>query len=363
MAYGTGVFVPAFAGLAVATATAWWRVRSFRQMTTIGSPARTMAINGAMLYGAGAALIIVFLVAPHPTPRSMGGVLVGGAIASVVTVLLLIGRDWLPARVFPALTAAGTAIISLLIYSDGAQPSAFSLLYVWAAVYAFYFYPLTIAWLEAAWIAIAAAAALGLTTSGPFPFFRWIMVVATSVMAGLAVRQLVVQVQSLADRDALTGVFSRRKYHEEVEREIHRARRSGRPLGLVLMDLDNFKELNDSGGHLRGDRHLYEAAQAWQQQLRATDLIARFGGEEFVVVLPDTDFEHARLTADRLRAAVPAGETASAGVAVWDGQESAADLLGRADTAMYSAKAQGRNATVVAGPGGRPGLVAHELGN
>jgi diguanylate cyclase (GGDEF)-like protein len=317
-------------------------------MSTITSPPRTMAINGAMLYGAGALLVGVFLVLPHPPPRSMVAVLGAGGIATLVTLLLIAGRNWLPANIFPALTAAGTAIISILIYSDGSQPSSFALLYVWAAVYAFYFYPRTMAALEAAWIAVAAAAALGLSGPGTFPFFRWLMVTATSVMAGLAVRQLVVQVRSLADKDILTGVYSRRKFHEEMERERHRAGRSGRPLGLVLLDLDNFKRMNDVRGHVQGDRHLREAAQAWRQQLRTTDLLARFGGEEFVVILPDTGYEEARLAADRLRGVVPSGETASAGVAVWDGKETPTELLARADAALYEAKAQGRDATVVA---------------
>lgn len=308
-----------------------------------------MAVNGAMLYGAGAALVCAYLVLPHPPPKSIEGILAVGVIASLVTGLLVVGRDWLPAVIFPHLTAGGTALISVLVYSDGSQPSAFSLLYVWAAVYAFYFYPRGIAAIEAVWIAIAAGGALALGSGDSFPIFRWLMVTATSIMAGLAVRQLVVQVRSLADKDILTGVFSRRKYHEEIERELYRARRSGRPLALMLLDLDNFKLMNDARGHVQGDRHLREAAQAWRKQLRTTDLLARFGGEEFVVILPDTEFEQARLTADRLRAVVPSGETASAGVAVWDGKETHTELLARADAALYEAKASGRNVTVLAG--------------
>ena len=180
------------------------------------------------------------------------------------------------------------------------------------------------------------------------------MIVATSVMAGLAVRQLVVQVQALADRDPVTGVFSRRKFHEEIEREMSRARRSGQPLSLVLLDLDHFKRMNDRQGHVQGDRHLRQTAQGWVRQLRAGDMLARFGGEEFVVILPDSELPKGREAADRLRAAVPGGETASAGVAEWDGKELAEALLARADKALYEAKAAGRNATMVARPGRAP---------
>ncbi len=309
-----------------------------------------MAINGAMLYGAGAALVFVFLLAPHSAQTITLGVVLGGLVAGAVTVLLVVGRDWLPASVFPFLTAAGTALITILVYCDGSRPSAFMLLYVWAAVYAFYFYRLPIAALEAAWIAAAAALGQALTSEGGFPLFRWMMITATSVMAGLAVRQLVVQVQALADRDALTGVFTRRKYHDEIERELSRARRTGRAVCLLMLDLDNFKEMNDDRGHVQGDKHLRETAQAWLGALRAADTLARFGGEEFVVILPETDLARGREAADRLRAAVPAGETASAGVAQWDGSESSVQLLARSDKALYAAKAAGRNTTVASSP-------------
>jgi len=113
-----------------------------------------------------------------------------------------------------------------------------------------------------------------------------------------------------------------------------------------MLDLDNFKEMNDDRGHVQGDKHLRETAQAWLGALRAADTLARYGGEEFVVILPETDLARAQEAADRLRAAVPAGETASAGVAQWDGSESSVQLLARADDALYAAKAAGRNATV-----------------
>ena len=100
-------------------------------MKAIGSPARTMAINGAMLYGAGAVLVTVFFAAPHSQATNVAGMLVGAGIAYIVTAMLLLGRNWLPAWIFPTLTAAGTAIITLLVVCDGTRPSSFMLLYVW----------------------------------------------------------------------------------------------------------------------------------------------------------------------------------------------------------------------------------------
>jgi diguanylate cyclase len=112
-----------------------------------------------------------------------------------------------------------------------------------------------------------------------------------------------------------------------------------------MLDLDHFKEYNDTYGHQAGDRLLRTAAAGWTATLRQTDLIARYGGEEFVVVMPDCTLEAAVLAGERLRAAVPAGSTCSVGVAEVEGLSSAVELIGRADQALYAAKAAGRNCT------------------
>jgi diguanylate cyclase (GGDEF)-like protein len=112
-----------------------------------------------------------------------------------------------------------------------------------------------------------------------------------------------------------------------------------------MLDLDHFKDYNDSHGHQAGDRLLKSAAAAWLPALRSTDLIARYGGEEFIVILPDCDLNEAVIAADRLREAVPGGATCSAGVATLEHLDTAAQLIGRADHALYHAKASGRNRT------------------
>jgi diguanylate cyclase (GGDEF)-like protein len=115
-----------------------------------------------------------------------------------------------------------------------------------------------------------------------------------------------------------------------------------------MLDIDHFKRYPDTHGHAGGDRLLAAAAAAWTTTLRSGDHIARYGGEEFLVLFPRCSAEHAAAAADRLRAAMPAGATCSIGVAPWDGVESAQRLLGRADAALYAAKAAGRDRTVVA---------------
>jgi diguanylate cyclase (GGDEF)-like protein len=117
----------------------------------------------------------------------------------------------------------------------------------------------------------------------------------------------------------------------------------------VLLDIDHFKAYNDRHGHLGGDALLRAAVTAWRGELRATDLLARYGGEEFGVLLTGCDLADAAATADRLRGALPAGVTCSAGVAALHPSETPSELVGRADAALYAAKAGGRNRTVVAG--------------
>jgi diguanylate cyclase len=156
------------------------------------------------------------------------------------------------------------------------------------------------------------------------------------------------KLEYLARRDELTGLLNRRVLGEELARELATAHRHGRPLSVVMLDLDHFKRYNDTHGHQTGDRLLSSAAAAWVAQLRSTDLIARYGGEEFIVILPDCSLDDAVITADRLREAVPGGATCSAGVAILEVADSAAQLIGRADHALYHAKASGRNCTSTA---------------
>jgi diguanylate cyclase (GGDEF)-like protein len=115
-----------------------------------------------------------------------------------------------------------------------------------------------------------------------------------------------------------------------------------------MLDLDRFKQFNDDRGHQAGDRLLKQAASAWASQIRASDMLARYGGEEFSLLLPGCTIDDAQRLVGRLRAAMPDGETVSAGIACWDETESADDFVGRADEALYAAKRSGRNQFVTA---------------
>ena len=154
--------------------------------------------------------------------------------------------------------------------------------------------------------------------------------------------------QTTVRTDPLTGLVNRRGWEEAIERELAAAKRNRMPLTVAIIDLDRFKRFNDSNGHPAGDRLLKHAAGAWLAVTRKSDTLARYGGEEFALVLPDCRVEDALVVVERLRAATPHAQTCSAGVAEWDREETADDLIARADAALYAAKGAGRDRAVVA---------------
>jgi diguanylate cyclase (GGDEF)-like protein len=167
--------------------------------------------------------------------------------------------------------------------------------------------------------------------------------------------QALAQLESIARADPGTGLPNRRAWDEELPREIERARRKSYPLCLALLDLDHLKAYNDTHGHQAGDTLLREAGAAWRTALRVTDVVARVGGDEFGVLMPDCELDHATEVLQRVRTATPYNATCSVGLACWDGVESSETLVGRADGALYSAKESGRGRTAVTETGARPG--------
>jgi diguanylate cyclase (GGDEF)-like protein len=162
-------------------------------------------------------------------------------------------------------------------------------------------------------------------------------------------RRMLASAAQIALTDPLTGLANRRAWEEELRREVARARRNSHRLALVMLDLDHFKELNDSQGHQAGDTVLAEAAASWRNAVRTTDFLARYGGDEFAMLLPDCPDEYGETVLERIRTAIPPGCSASAGIAYWNGAETAEALLARADAALYEAKRAGRNTSVRAG--------------
>jgi len=195
---------------------------------------------------------------------------------------------------------------------------------------------------------------------------RMVVLVGAGVM-GAAVALRGHQWRHLSGKDALTGLANRAWFEERLEEEMSRARRSGQPLSLGVLDLDSFREMNSAHGHPGGDLALQTVARRLRQSIRKSDLAARLGGDEFVIVFPDTDVAQAVLRLESLREAVAdlrvqAGRTAfsvtmSVGVASFpaDGTR-IADVLAAADARAFEAKHRGKNRVV--GPERIPGPSA-----
>lgn len=187
-----------------------------------------------------------------------------------------------------------------------------------------------------------------------------LLVVAAAIMPILSMSAMLMVHDALladaydaANRDFLTGALSRQGFEALARRHVGRVQHHARPLALLILDLDHFKRINDTLGHAAGDAVLRAFVQMAQAQLRPTDVLGRIGGEEFALLLPDTDSSNAMHLAERLRKAAAAHVVAagaqsccysiSGGVAAWQPGESFDRLSARADRALYDAKHQGRN--------------------
>jgi diguanylate cyclase (GGDEF)-like protein len=164
------------------------------------------------------------------------------------------------------------------------------------------------------------------------------------------------QIETMAITDELTGIFNRRHLLVRFNQEFERAQRLKKDLGCLMIDIDHFKDINDSYGHLVGDRILKETACLIMSSIRTYDITGRYGGEEFLVVLPDTNVEHALNLAERIRRTIAETLHTRAGITIKDPvtvsigmasasaeDSSANDLLLRADNSLYKAKGEGRN--------------------
>jgi diguanylate cyclase (GGDEF)-like protein len=195
---------------------------------------------------------------------------------------------------------------------------------------------------------------LGLRRFGPADL-RLLSVLGDDAAIAIHKARLFEETQRLAIQDGLTGLFNSRHFYNELKKEMERCERYGKPVSLILFDIDDFKKVNDTLGHQVGDHLLRELALILPTLTRKTDLSARYGGEEFAVLLPETSREHALATAERIRAKVethvypgielPRGKmTISLGVATFPYDAASPKEFVRAtDIALYAAKRAGKN--------------------
>jgi diguanylate cyclase (GGDEF)-like protein len=173
-----------------------------------------------------------------------------------------------------------------------------------------------------------------------------IALLAHEVATAIKRADLLSQLTDMASTDALTGLPNRWAWDTSLN---HALLLNQEPLVLAMLDLDHFKNFNDTRGHPAGDRLLKESAAAWREELRAGDFLARIGGEEFALLLPKCGPADALMVVDRLRGRVPYEQTCSAGVVVHEPGESSENLMARVDAALYAAKTAGRDRALVAG--------------
>jgi diguanylate cyclase (GGDEF)-like protein len=338
----------------------------------------TMARTFTYLFGTGATLVLLSLLFPHSPGRDTTGLLITTLGAYLVAVGFLVAWDRLPLWAFEASPLAGTVVVSLAVYFSGPEAAtAYALFYLWVALAACYFLRPPVAFTHLC-IASAAYALVLVVSPGHvmLPGLTWAMVTGTLAVLGILMTtlrgqldQLVKQLAAAARTDSLTQLANRRELEERFAAELERSTRTARPLSIVVLDLDWFKEYNDRFGHSAGDRVLVLLAQALKRATRTSDIVARLGGEEFGVLAPETDETEAYLLSERLRAEVRSAfaretekMTISCGVASFPIHGiTLGELLHAADRALYEAKESGRDRSVVFKQAGVEGVEREQV--
>jgi two-component system cell cycle response regulator len=333
----------------------------------------TMARTFTYLFGAGATLVLISMLLPHSPDRDTTGLLVVMVTAYLAAIGFLSAFDRMPLWVYEASPLVGTAAVSLAVYFGGSQAAtAYAMYYFWVALAACYFLRPQIA---IAHLLVASLSCGLVLLVGPghvvLPGLTWAMVTGTLMVVGVLmitlrdqVERLVSQLAAAARTDSLTQLANRRELEERFAAELERATRTARPLSILVLDLDWFKEYNDRFGHSAGDRALVMLAEALRRATRTSDVVARLGGEEFGVLAPETDEAEAFLLAERLRAEVRAAfaretekMTISCGVASFPVHGiTSGELLHAADRALYEAKESGRDRSIVFKQAGTEGV-------
>jgi diguanylate cyclase (GGDEF)-like protein len=314
-----------------------------------------MARATAALFGTGGTLALLSLAVPH---WHMADPLVAGLLAlpALPTAALLYAfADRIPERAIHVLLVLATLQLSAVVpfLGPGAATASAGCYYTWISILAFYFLPTRQALAHLAFMGVVYAVALA-NVHAPGGPGQWVVTIGTAAVGGLVVGHLVGRLRQQAGTDVLTGLANRRNWEQTLERELSRAWRQHLPVSVAVIDLDDFKGLNDRAGHQAGDRVLKDVSAAWGDVIRDEDVLARPGGDEFGLVLPNCGQAEALQILGRLRQRTPELPF-SAGLAAWDGTEHASSLMERADIALYRAKNRGGNDTAIAGAPGAPG--------
>ncbi|WP_187368966.1 GGDEF domain-containing protein [Baekduia soli] len=249
---------------------------------------------------------------------------------------------------------AVVAMVSAGVYLSGDPGNPGASFFVAGAVYSAYFFPVRVAAAHLALAGLLLGAALVAIASPEAALDRWMFTMGIAVLIGWVISVLRDQLLDRAATDPLTGVLNRGAFTERLEHELRHVRAKGASLGLIYVDVDDFKRLNDTGGHSAGDAALREVAVVLNVAARGAGRVGRMGGDEFALVLPHADqraTERAAAEVQRRVRESGVGSTVSVGVATapLHGDGDAALMLA-ADAALYAAKRSGRDRVVTAAP-------------
>lgn len=300
-----------------------------------GLPAPVWAM--AMIYAIGGAMCLFAAAFPisSETPVTLARV-IGGICLLGAAVILCIGRRFTP-RGLQVAALAGTitngVLVSACATDYGAALNSFA--WLWIGIYAGQFFEQRAVRFQC--VAIIVASGVALKLSGlPGMVTAWVLVAGSSALASEALARVNSRLRLQLTTDPLTGMMNRAGFADASELLRALAVRDGRPVSIALIDLDDFKRVNDMRGHAAGDELLAELGQAWRTELRGSEVLARLGGDEFALVLAGAGIDGASEALERLRAASAIGW--SAGVVEWRGDESLDGAMARADAELYRAK-------------------------
>ncbi|HYH88648.1 MAG TPA: GGDEF domain-containing protein [Solirubrobacteraceae bacterium] len=313
-----------------------------QRLVRAGTPAEVCVLAVmALLVGAGCLALAAFPLAAD-SPR---GLMVGLGLVGVTVCLTLVraGADVSPVPLHFTVvlyTTLLSAMVAVAATERGLMLSALG--YIWTAVYvAFFFRPGV-----ARRYAVLMIAALGLSllfARAPTDVSVWVILSVMIWVAVVVLTHLNARLRADAHTDALTGLLNRAGFAVDAARQRAMAGRRGEPLALAVIDLDDFKLVNDRSGHAAGDRLLVELAGVWTASLRPGDLLARFGGDEFVLLVSGAAEDAMDIVLARLARSHAAPWTA--GAVICSDDESLDEAIQRADARLYNAKAPRRNAT------------------
>ncbi|KGM17529.1 hypothetical protein N867_01325 [Actinotalea fermentans ATCC 43279 = JCM 9966 = DSM 3133] len=307
---------------------------------------------------AGAVTALTVLAPFSPTaPRALGAALT--LVALGLWAALILGADRVRAWQLHAVLATATVLVTVAL---GASTTPFGALvgavaYVWIAIFSGVYHRTTVLLRYLGGVTVGLAVGFWHAGTPSWPQ-AWAFLAATFVAVALVLNRRVSALRREAMTDPLTGAFTRRAFERAAELDMARASRIGMPLTLAVIDLDDFKLVNDAHGHARGDEVLVGLTQAWQATLPRDVLLGRRGGDEFVLLFPGRTLAEAE---NEVRALSDDLCGWSTGLAQWDGGRDLADLFAAADADLYASKrgetAAGRASSSAGGMGSEPAAL------